>query len=141
MRLSKADNIIGLSYLDFDVQTAKLYRYKYRARNENGWGEFSDAGFLFASSTPSKPEAPTLSLVDSTQIRLQFYAPSLTGGSQITSYELFMDAGQINSVFSEVISYTNAGGFNASQLEHTLTVAQNGLITGQVYSFKFRATN
>jgi hypothetical protein len=72
----------------------------YRARNINGWGQFSNAGYLFAADNPTKPHAPTLVSVTSTTISLQFYSPLSTGGSEITSYELWMDNGAINTPFT-----------------------------------------
>ena len=34
------------------------YRFRYRAANVNGWGEFSDITFIFAFSSPEAPPAP-----------------------------------------------------------------------------------
>lgn len=36
--LYHTDVILTLTYADFEVETSKLYRYKYRARNVNGYG-------------------------------------------------------------------------------------------------------
>ena len=79
--------------------------------------------------------------VDTTTITIKMHAPDNTGGAAITSYQLFMDQGELNSPFTEVTSYTNNGGANALLLIHTLTVAQNSLVTGKIYTFKFRAAN
>lgn len=35
------ESILVLSYVDFAVAKGITYRYKYRARNINGWGDFS----------------------------------------------------------------------------------------------------
>ena len=53
--LYHTNSILGLSYVDYDVEPYKLYRYKYRARNVNGLGEFSEPGYLFAANAPEKP--------------------------------------------------------------------------------------
>ena len=134
-----SDYILALSFMDTDVQPALMYRYKYRARNVNGWGEFSEVGLLFAANVPEAPAAPTLIAVDSTTITLQMYDPVDTGGSNVIAYQLFMDQGEANTEFSEVTSYSNLGGSTASLLTHTLSVAADNLVTGKIYTFKFRA--
>ena len=60
INLYHTDTILGLSYVDYEVATRYLYRYKYRVRNVNGYSEFSDAGFLYAANVPSTPQAPSL---------------------------------------------------------------------------------
>ena len=35
--LFTSDSILGTFYVDYNVQPARLYRYKYRARNVNGY--------------------------------------------------------------------------------------------------------
>lgn len=59
-----ADTILGTSFTDNNVVKAEKYRYKYRARNINGWGPFSKPAYLLAADTPSAPKAPLLILVD-----------------------------------------------------------------------------
>lgn len=43
---------MALGYIDRNVEVSLSYRYKYRARNINGWGNFSDFSYLFAASVP-----------------------------------------------------------------------------------------
>lgn len=85
--------------------TGKLYRYKYRARNVNGWGDFSQPGYIFAAEVPSKPAVPSLKSVTSTQMLIELYPPTETGGSDITSFELWIDQGTPNSAFMKVNFY------------------------------------
>lgn len=47
---------------------------------------------------------------DNTQIKLRVFAPSNTGGDDITAYELQIDEGSLNSDFSKVQSFADAGG-------------------------------
>ena len=68
--LYAASNVLALSYLDLNVTSGTVYRYKYRASNINGWGDFSDIGYLFAANAPSQPPAPQLMAVNSTTIQL-----------------------------------------------------------------------
>ena len=100
--LYHTDSILGLSYVDYDVETALLYRYTYRARNINGYGDFSEPGYLYAANVPSTPQAPSLIGVTSDSITLQMYSPLDTGGTNIISYLLVMDDGELNSEFTEV---------------------------------------
>ena len=130
-----------LSYVDYDIQKGVTYRYQVRGRNKNGWGEFSDAGYLFAASAPSRPEKPTMTLVDDTTIDLQFYTPEDTGGSDVTAYELVMDGGELNTVFTAVATYGTNGIGAISELTHQLTMAADSLTQGKIYGFKFRARN
>ena len=74
-RIYTVDNVLANTYIDYNVQKGKTYRYKYRARNINGWGEFSASGYLFAADTPSKPESPTLFKVSDTIISVDLYSP------------------------------------------------------------------
>ena len=55
LNLFSFDSNLGTGYTDKAVSVGRLYRYKYRARNYNGWGEFSDAGLLYAASIPDEP--------------------------------------------------------------------------------------
>ena len=132
--LFSVDNVLANFFLDANVKKGLLYRYKYRARNINGWGDFSNPGYLFAADAPSQPQAPTLKEVTSTYISLDLYAPEDTGGSGIIGYQLYKDQGSLNSVFAAVSSYT--GG----SLSITLYTS-DGLTLGNLYSFQFRARN
>ena len=51
--LFSVDNDLANFFLDTNVEKGLLYRYKYRARNINGWGDFSNPGYLFAADAPS----------------------------------------------------------------------------------------
>ena len=91
---------LALTFTDFDVMKGTTYRYMYRARNINGWGDFSEVGYLFAASVPARPQAPSLVSVDDGEISLQLFTSEDTGGNDLTAYELWMDAGDINTAYS-----------------------------------------
>jgi hypothetical protein len=57
-------------FTDFNVIKGITYRYMYRARNINGWGDFSEVAYLFAASVPQQPQAPSLISVDDDEIAL-----------------------------------------------------------------------
>ena len=90
---------LALTFTDFDVVKGTTYRYMYRARNVNGWGDFSEVGYLFAASVPAEPRAPSLVSVDDDSISLQLYTSEDTGGNDLLAYELWMDAGDTNTAF------------------------------------------
>ena len=134
---ASTESILALTYTDYNVAKAVTYRYRYRARNINGWGDFSVDAYLFASSVPSQPPPPALLSVDDTSIALRLYTSPDTGGSDLLSYELWIDGGTENSPFVQVTSYSGS----ISTLTHTLTVAADSLVAGRFYTIKFRSLN
>jgi len=113
----------------------RLYRFAYRVKNVNGWSPMSDFTSIRTSVQPSQPDAPTLISATGTSITLQFYKPKDNGGSEVYQYKLFRNNGNASTNPEiEVTSYTS------NLLTHTLTLA-DGLTTGLVYKFKFRAYN
>jgi len=50
-------------------------------------------------------------------------------------YELWRDQGSQGSVFAQVTTYTD------SSMTHTLTSADDGLVSGSTYTFKTRSKN
>jgi hypothetical protein len=73
--------------------------------------------------------------VSALTIQLQLYTPDDTGGSEIISYELWIDQGAINTLFTKVTTYAG------STLTHTLGKVSDSLTLGKIYSIKFRAQN
>jgi len=49
---------MALSFTDRTPKTSLIYSFKYRARNINGWGEFSDVGYLYAADVPGESDLP-----------------------------------------------------------------------------------
>jgi hypothetical protein len=126
-RLYTADNVLSLIYYDTLVLKNRVYRYKYRARNINGWGDFSNPGYIFAADLPFQPDQPRLISVTSTTMTIELFPPKDTGGSDIISFELWRDQGTPNSAFVLVPSFTGAS------MTHTLTVSTDSLVTGNIY--------
>jgi titin len=129
--------VLALAYSDFEVEAGTTYRYQYRARNVNGWGDFSGVAYLFAAARPSAPPTPGLLSVADDAIALTLSAPDDTGGALLSEYELSRDGGALNSAFQAVSTYNGAG----LALTHTLTASADSLTTGATYSFRFRASN
>lgn len=49
---------LALTFTYTEVARGRQYRARYRARNVNGWSEYSPIGFMLASQVPSKPTQP-----------------------------------------------------------------------------------
>jgi hypothetical protein len=69
------DTIMANSYTDRSVVKSLIYRYIYRARNINGWGDFSEPGYLFAANVPGKSSAPERISFNKTTLVLRVFAP------------------------------------------------------------------
>jgi hypothetical protein len=54
------------------ITKGTLYRFRYRARNDIGWGPFSDEAFILAASVPQAPPAPKYVLSTDFTITLSF---------------------------------------------------------------------
>jgi hypothetical protein len=67
--------------ISYNIIKSKSYRFRYRAKNINGWSDYSDIIYITAAVKPAKPPAPTLISADNTEITLQFYKPEDNGGS------------------------------------------------------------
>lgn len=134
--LYSTNNVLATSFIDYNVDKGYTYRYQYRARNINGYSDFSPIGYLICADVPSKPAAPTLTSVDSTTIDLVLYSPLDTGGAELESYELERDGGSLNTAFISVASYTSP-----SLTSSITTSAPDSLTTSDIYSFRFRAKN
>lgn len=93
------DTTIASSFTDLQVEMSLVYRYKYRCRNINGWGEFSDPGYLYAASVPGISLAPERVSYSSSHITIKMFAPESTGGDDVIAYELYRDNGIVNSAF------------------------------------------
>lgn len=120
------------------VMRGQTYRLRYRALNGVGWGPYSDLGTALAAQAPTRPAAPTLTAPPSgTALTLGFLESQDDGGSRITSYTLWWSVNYYSAspTFSQVTGYTN------SALSYTVSASPDGLVAGQTYAFRLRATN
>lgn len=119
-----------------NILKGRNHRLKYRAKNIVGWGPYSDESFVLAATVPARSERPYfLSFTDD---KLSIVIPRCTdnGGTPITTYELWVDAGNnFSSEFSKLSQYAN----NELIFE---AVAEVGVLeSGRVYRFKTRTQN
>lgn len=124
------------STVETNLVSGRTYRIKIRAKNEIGFGQFSDIVEIAMVNPPAKPSSPVKlpQFSSNTGITVKWdpiVVPQneLPSGA-ITYYKLYMDNG-LNGDFT-MISYTSA----------SLTqISVNNLISGRSYRFKVLAGN
>jgi hypothetical protein len=119
------------------AERGRIYRLRYRAQNSVGWSDYSPVLSALAAQPPARPAAPTYVSSTGSSIVLAFEESQDDGGARISGYELWMssDHEAAAPTFSQVTAYTdNAMGY-------TLTSATDGIVAGEIYSFKLGAVN
>lgn len=125
------------AYVATSTVKGRAYRFRCRVRNSIGWSTWSSPDSLIvAAVSPGRPGAPRLGSATSTTITLLLSIPEDSGGSPLSLFELFINDGDdANEADTLVPTYSQ------SLLQHSLTVASDGLTSGLIYKFRFRATN
>lgn len=132
---TQGDSLATRHTVAYGLQEGVLYRFRYRARNVNGWSAFSSIAYIRAATVPARPPAPTRDSVDATSISVTIRKAADDGGSNILGYELYINQGTGTTSFLKVASYS---GDSAT---HTLTAAGDALTAGQTYLLMTRAQN
>lgn len=70
---------------EMGLVSGTLYRFRYRAVNQQGAGAYSSVSSIYAATAPSGLSAPTTT-VSGSDIVVDWSPPSNTGGLAITSY-------------------------------------------------------
>ena len=123
-------------YLGTSAQTSTnivqghTYRVRVRARNVNGWSDYSDIAYILAASKPDPPPKPTYITSTETSITLNISFSENDNGALISGHKLFIDAGSLTSNFSEVTTYDGTNEYEVP-----------GLTNGTSYRFYMVATN
>ena len=73
---------------DLEVELSRIYRFRYRAANKLGWGEFSDYVTVYAAEVPAKPSEISTSIQD-IFVKLTWSEP-LPRGASITEYDILI---------------------------------------------------
>lgn len=102
------------------------YYFWARTHNSEGWSAWSGRASAKTLKGPSAPSAPLLSSVRATSVDVAFSAPSDTGGSTITGYQ---------------IGYGTTSSAPVSTVTATSPQVVTGLNPGTVYYFWVRARN
>jgi hypothetical protein len=116
-----------------NLHQSDYFRFRYRAKNVNGWGPFSPIAHLKAATVPQRPPKPAFVTADSTSVSLRLFESEHDGGQLIEKYELYVNIGGASPSFNKVESYD---GF-ASEL----SVGSPDVTPGQIYKFIYRAYN
>lgn len=86
-----------------ELEKSLSYTLRYRVLNSKGWSEWSPYTSFVAADVPSKPPAPILAFVVSTQIDLSLEQISVdNGGQPILSWRLEINEGELLTDFSTV---------------------------------------
>jgi hypothetical protein len=87
------------------LSTNVVYQFRYRVRNKFGWSNlYSPLLTAITATIPSMVEAPTFTIVNELNVRIQWVKP-YDGGSQIKSYTLVFK--QKDGSFSQDSTYCN----------------------------------
>ena len=103
-----------------------IYKFKYRAINVNGSGEFSSTGFIPAVYKPSQPEKPKMIQVKNTDITIQIFSSSENGGFNLIRCDIF----QADYLLE---NWTKISRYNGISSTITLSTATDSLITRNIY--------
>ena len=114
------------------MTSGATYRFRYRARNYNGWGPYGDISYILAASVPGIPPAPIYVSSTSTTTTFQFLEPTDLGGSPFTGFKLYVDTLQVNDNYVLIYSGTSSS--------HTVSTT-DGLTTGVTYRYVLVASN
>jgi len=80
-----ADNLVT-AYTVTGLTSSKSYKFKVRARNIYGHGDFSSEATFEASDKPGKPTIPTV-VLNGTNVEVTWVKPA-ENGSTINAYEV-----------------------------------------------------
>lgn len=73
------------------VVSGKYYSFRYRAKNRQGWGDYSSATSIIAANVPDQL-SPVATTMNGANVRLAWtisdQAGYSTGGQPITEYDL-----------------------------------------------------
>ena len=121
------------------IEEGTIYGFRYRARNIYGWGDWSPITYILAASVPDTPSSPTFVSASDNSITVSLSFTGDSNGDHYELHELWMAEGDedIEDDFVIVDSYDVL----SQSLQHSVTFATDGIVTGQLYSFKFRAKN
>lgn len=116
----------------YNVTGGASYRFKYRAQNFNGWGQYSEIAYIQAATIPGIPPAPIYVSSTATTTTLQFLEPEDLGGSPLTGFKLYANSLSLNENDNLIYSGTDT----------TVTVStSDGLTSGITYRYVLVASN
>ena len=132
------DTMLTTKTIREGIFKGREYRFRYRCKNVNGWGAFSDVTYIRAAVVPAIPRAPQLIAATATTMTLKLFKPEDTGGAEVKDFKLYINDGNDQNDPNTLVT-----SYNTNQLTHTLDLngADTFLVSGKVYKFRFQATN
>lgn len=77
-----------------NIDSGRQYRFRYRAQNIHGFGDFSPETTILSATIPDEPAGEPQTIIEpaSTLVTLDWNAPASTGGDsiQIIEYKVFI---------------------------------------------------
>lgn len=119
-----------------NIFKGRKHRFKYRAKNDVGWGDFSLEAAILAARVPDTPDRPTFLSFADDELFISIPIPDDNGGSDIILVELWADAG--DDFTSDFTQLTNYDGFASA---YAASFTNDEIVKGQTYRFKIRAKN
>lgn len=83
-----------------------MFRFRFRAKNINGWSDFSPIQYITAAAVPVRPPAPEFVTATAATITLVLSPSTDSRGSDITAYELFRNGGGTSTTYTLISSYS-----------------------------------
>ena len=92
------DNSMETSFIVADnILKGKIYRFRFRSLNINGWSDYSPVSYIRAATLPERPPAPTFGTATNNLITINLFQSSNAGGSEILYYELYRNKGGVTT--------------------------------------------
>ena len=124
-------NATTLSYSHAGLARGSTHHYQVAAINGLGRGAYSETSSATTHDLPNAPTDLTTITVNDTQIDLAWEAPTNTGGTDITSYQLQVSE---NKGITWTDLHTTSDGT-------TLSYSHTSLSAGSTYHYRVAATN
>ena len=100
------DHSLETSFILYEgIIKGKIFRFRYRTLNVNGWSLYSPISYIRAASLPSRPPAPTFVTATANSFTLNLFQTTNDGGSEIQRYDLFRNQGGVSTEYTKVESY------------------------------------
>jgi hypothetical protein len=93
----KVTDLAQTEYIEASVLMGEKYRFRIAAVNVHGEGPLSEPLEVTVSSVPYKLEPANLMSADMSQVTIEWTA-AFNGGTPITSYNIYWDAGVSDEV-------------------------------------------
>jgi hypothetical protein len=114
------------------------YRFRYRAKNAVGFGEYSDHSVILAAGVPSPVPKPLYSInFDSNVLYLDIQQSPDNGGSEIIRYDLY----RAEVIDNSPLSYSKVSSFIFDNFRTTIVEGPSGYTQGITYAFQVVAVN